>query len=34
MREEPDRKQRKKLTFKLLKMAIFGNKISQQIKNH
>ena len=34
MREEPGRKQSKKLNLKLLKMAICGNKISHQLENH
>ena len=32
--EEPERKQSKNVTFKILKMANFGNKISHQTENH
>ena len=35
MREEPNRKQNKKATFKTLKLVTFDNKISHQIEeNH
>ena len=34
MREEPDRKQKENVDLKLLRMAIFGNKILHQMENH